>query len=416
MPGGILQTDETLKTRNVIRRTPLRPLLGGGVLLMLAALSASAAMGDPTSAETEPPVTSAPQETWRSKLIDAEDKKFDVSKFLDSAYGFIPLVTPITEPAVGYGAAGALVFIDRKEPAPGQAYARPNIAVAGGLATENGTRGLFAGHLGNWKAGKLRSLIAVADADINLEYFGLGGSRSMQALDYTIKGRGGAVGGNYRLGDGAFWLGLRYVNLSTEVELTAGPQPPASIPPADLNLDLAALTPSITFDTRNNFFTPTRGWYLDLSVPVFRDGWGSDRKFEKAGITAMHFRPLRDSLFFGVRAEAQTSSNGTPFFLRPFISLRGVQALRYQGEQTAEIEAELRWQFRPRVSVVGFAGVGTARTDLQGSDQEESVVSGGAGIRYLLARQHGLHMGLDVAFGPDDPVLYVVFGSAWMRP
>ena len=40
----------------------------------------------------------------------------------------------------------------------------------------------------------------------------------------------------------------------------------------------------------------------------------------------------------------------------------------------------------------------------------------GVGVRYLLARQHGLHMGVDVAQGPDGPVLYVVFGNAWIRP
>ena len=45
-----------------------------------------------------------------------------------------------------------------------------------------------------------------------------------------------------------------------------------------------------------------------------------------------------------------------------------------------------------------------------------SIVTGGTGFRYELARKYGLHMGLDVAFGPDDPVVYVQFGSAWMRP
>jgi len=33
-----------------------------------------------------------------------------------------------------------------------------------------------------------------------------------------------------------------------------------------------------------------------------------------------------------------------------------------------------------------------------------------------MARSYGLHMGLDLAVGPDDPVVYVVFGSAWLRP
>jgi hypothetical protein len=39
------------------------------------------------------------------------------------------------------------------------------------------------------------------------------------------------------------------------------------------------------------------------------------------------------------------------------------------------------------------------------------------GVRYELSRRHGLHMGLDVGFGPGgQPILYVIFGSAWFRP
>jgi hypothetical protein len=39
-------------------------------------------------------------------------------------------------------------------------------------------------------------------------------------------------------------------------------------------------------------------------------------------------------------------------------------------------------------------------------------ISGGAGLRYLIARTYGLHMGLDLGVGPNGPILYVVFGSA----
>ena len=79
---------------------------------------------------------------------------------------------------------------------------------------------------------------------------------------------------------------------------------------------------------RNNFFTPTDGWYVDLSVPVFRDALGGDRNFEEFTLTAMHYRPLSRSLFFSVRGTVEVSSDGTPFYLRPDVSLRGVQALR----------------------------------------------------------------------------------------
>lgn len=359
--------------------------------------------------------TEAEQST---RFFDAEDGWFDLSGLLDTAYGFVPVISPITEPAVGYGATGALVFVDRDTPGQGQAGDRPNVAAVGAMATENGTRGRFAGHLGTWMDGKLRTLIGLADADINLEFFGLGGDRGLgqQGIEYTIAAHGGVVGGSYRLGDTAFWAGLRYARASTNVDLGALNSLPSLIPAPDLDLELATLTPSVTFDTRDNFFTPTHGWYLDLSAQIFRRSLGSDRDFEKATFTGIRYQPLADTLYLGARASAKVSTDGTPFYLRPFVSLRGVQALRYQGEEAAEIEAELRWQFHPRFSLVGFAGAGIARSEKNAADRDKGVTSGGTGFRYLLARRHGLHMGLDVAFGPDEPIFYVVFGTAWLRP
>jgi hypothetical protein len=351
-----------------------------------------------------------------SRFFDS-DGWFDVSGFLDTAYGFVPLVAPITEPAVGYGAAGALVFIDRDVSAKAQRYTRPNIAAIGGLATENGTRGLFGGHLGTWLGGKLRTQVGVADADVNLDFFGLGGDRrpGEAGLGYTVGARGGVVGASYRLGETPLWVGLRYAAAKTNVALA---QPEVGLPgvtPADFDLRLAGLTPSITLDMRDNFFTPTDGWYVDLSVPVFREALGGDRNYQKITLMAMHYRPLTRSLFFSARGTARGSSDGTPFYLRPFVWLRGVQALRYQGEQAAEAEAELRWQLHPRFSLVGFGGVGIARSETELRERDKSVTAGGAGVRYLVARAYGLHMGIDVAVGPDKPVIYVVFGNAWAR-
>ena len=354
-----------------------------------------------------------------SKFKDPDDGKFDVSEYLDTAYGFLPVLAPITEPAVGYGAAAAMLFVDRPESdRQGKGYARPNIGILGGLATENGTRGLFAGHLGNWMDGRARTLVGAIDADVNLTFFGLGGdsASSGQGVDYTIKPSGGLAGGSYRLGETPYYLGLRYMMASTKVQLE---NPQISIPglePRDFDLDLAALTLTATVDTRNNFFTPTHGWYADLSIPFYREGLGGDRDFETLALTGMHYRPWTDSLHFAVRATVKASTDDTPFFLRPFVMLRGVQALRFQGEEAAEIEAELRWQFRDRYSLVAFGGAGVARSETALSDSDESVTAGGVGFRYLVARRHGLHMGLDVAWGPDDPVIYVIVGSAWLRP
>ena len=384
------------------RRPALKSLL---LVAALAAAFSAAPLSPPALAEEEP----------AGRFADPEDGRFDVSNFLDTAYGFLPVVVPITEPAVGYGAGMALVFIDRPPAASDGRFQRPNITAAGGLKTENGTDGLFAGHLGTWRDGRLRTLVGLADVDVNLEYFGLGGDRVPgSGIEYTIEGTGGALGAAWRLGDSDVWLGARYALFETDVSLAGGGTGLPGVGPADFGLSLAAVTPTLTLDRRNNFFTPTAGWYLDLSVPLFREGFGGERDFETATLTGLYFRPLSSSLYFGVRATAQYSSDGTPFYLRPYVTLRGIQALRYQGEKAAETELELRWQFHPRYSVVAFAGAGIARGGAR--DNDETAVAGGAGFRYLIARRHGLHVGLDVATGPDGGAVYVIVGSAWMRP
>jgi len=182
-----------------------------------------------------------------SRFVDPQDGWLDVSGFLDTAYGFIPLVAPITEPAVGYGAVGALIFVDRNPPDSSGRHHRPNITAIGGLGTENGTQGFFAGHLGTWMDGRLRTELAVADVDANLDFFGLGGNRNPGGgLPYSIGARGGLAGGSYRLGDSSFWIGLRYALAKTNVTFGLPFSDVPGISPADSDLRLAALTPSLT--------------------------------------------------------------------------------------------------------------------------------------------------------------------------
>ena len=395
-----------------MRTRPLAPKACPSIIGTVA-FAAAVAFSCPTGA-AEPDS----EQEGQSRFRDPDDDKLDLSAFLASAYGFVPLLVPITDPAVGYGAVAAAMFVHGEPPAQGEPFVRPSISVVGGLRTENDTRGWFGANLGTWRGGRVRTIAALADMDVNLEFFGLGGdaATAAQGLGYSVKARGGVAGGNYRFGDSQFWMGLRYTAVDTRVSLEPSVSELPNVPLDDYDLRLGALTPSLTLDRRDNFFTPIRGWYVDLSVPMYRESLSSDRDFETANLTGMYFWPFAKSLFLSLRASGKYSSDRTPFFLRPYVSLRGVQALQYQGERTAELEAELRWQFRTRWSVLGFVGAGEARSSVAVLEPETNVSTAGAGFRYLIARLHGLHLGVDVADGPDDTIFYVVLGNAWLRP
>jgi Omp85 superfamily domain len=373
-------------------------------------------IGAPADAAVKPP-TSAGAPTL-SRFRSPDDGWLDLSAFLDTAYGFVPLVIPITEPAVGYGAVGALVFIDKpKVESTVAGFGRPNLSVIAGLGTENGTKGVFAGDLRHWQGDRVKSLVGGVDASVNLDYYGLGRDDTLRndPRTYNMEVQGGVAQGKYRLGDSPNWIGLGYVLATTIISFDALPGLPG-IPDFKQDARIAGLLPSFTYDSRDNVFTPTGGTYLDASAGLFSTALGGSEDFQRVALTGIHYAPLDPKLTFGVRGTAQASYGDVPFYLRPFISLRGVAAMRYQGDQTAEVEAELRWQFWRRFSLVAFGGTGTAWSEFERKETKVSVVSGGVGLRYELAEKYGLHVGLDLAFGPNSPVIYVQFGNAWMRP
>lgn len=131
----------------------------------------------------------------------------DISGFLDKKYGFLPIVIPITEPAVGYGAAGGLAFIS--EPLGGEegGFSRPNVTMVGGLGTENGSWGAVAGDMRYWLDERLQTLAGVVYSSINLDYYGLGeDSRLADApLGYNLEPKGGMLQGKYRVGRSRWW-------------------------------------------------------------------------------------------------------------------------------------------------------------------------------------------------------------------
>ena len=66
--------------------------------------------------------------------------------------------------------------------------------------------------------------------------------------------------------------------------------------------------------------------------------------------------------------------------------------------------------------MLGFVGTGAAFNDAERANNVQGIVTGGFGLRYEIARKYGIHMGLDIAFAPENTAVYVQVGSAWSRP
>ncbi len=356
---------------------------------------------------------SPPVNEEKRSFHDPLDGCFDLSEFIKEPLGFVPVVMPITEPAVGYGAGGALVFISPNEPTSSGQYVRPNLTLLGGMATENGTRGYFGMHIGSWFEDKLQTRVAVYDVSANLDFYSIGDIDLNGDVGYNLDTRGIFLEGMYRVGDSKWMLGGSYDYSETKAKFDIPNLPGLS--QLEKRNNFGGLSVIVDYDSRNNFFTPTGGVNFETKYTFFDPALGSDDEFQLLDLTLMNHHQWCDKWTFSLLASYQESFGDAPFYRQPYVSLRGVPMRKYQANRVAFSEAELRWQFLDRWSLLGFAGIGVTNDTNGLRENTDDVVAGGFGFRYLIAREVGLHMGADLAFSEETTAFYIQFGNAWMK-
>ena len=350
---------------------------------------------------------------WFDRFRDSNDGKFDLSDYLLRHRGVLPIPMVITEPAVGYGGGVALAYFsqsfeERAEAsrARGEPVVPPDISLAAVLGTENGTWGAAAGHMGFWDGDRWRYVGAVATAEMFLDYYGVSGN----ARAYELKVGGLLQQITRRIGTSNWFAGPRFAYARTRSTFEAGT--PGDVPARSLDTSIGIMSLIVTHDGRDNIFTPNKGNFLEVEAGFARGAFGSDSNFQMLNARAFSWHPVGDFVL-GVRGDARASSGDVPFYLEPYVALRGVRAARYQDKNALVAEFEARWNLDSRWAVVGFGGVGKAYGRRQSWSESETVGGAGAGFRYLVARKLGLYAGIDVARGSEDTIFYITAGSAW---
>ena len=371
---------------------------------------------------------------WMDQFIDPSDNKFDMSNFLNQQIGFMPVPIIITEPAVGYGGGVATVFLH--DPLAGTTESGeifdpqksdhrtgrvipPSMSAVAAAGTENGTWFAAGGHYGIWKRDRIRYLGGAGVANANMKFYGLGGElepSDNKGLDFNTRALFLIQEIQFRIKDSNFFVGAKYnfLNADTTFE-TSNLFPIEGIPDLEFNSRSASLGLVGNYDGRDNIFTPNKGLSAEISADNYSENWGGDADFNKYRAFAKYWHPLGEKFVLGLRGDGQKLSDGpAPFYEYPFVELRGIPVMRYQGEEVLVGEAELRWDVNSRWSLVGFGGAGQTSGGIR-ETTEENVYSKGIGFRYLAARRYGLRVGIDIARGPEDTAFYIQVGNAWAR-
>jgi outer membrane protein assembly factor BamA len=320
-------------------------------------------------------------------------------------FDWVALPVPIRNPTVGTGLAlAAMVTYSLDDNSP-----ESSTAVFGGR-TDNQSWAAGFKQSAFWSDDRFRFDLVAGRGEANLKYFGRedGIDLSDNPINYSLTGSFVQPRLSVRAAD-RWFVGLQGTYLDAKTGLSLG----SIIPPVELDTQLVGLGPLVTFDSRDNRFYPRTGTYAELIALRYDDRWGSDFEYNKYPFFANRYVPVTSSTTLAMRVNGVLTDGNVPFFDAPSLTLRGFPAGRYQNEQMIAAEAEARWRFHDRWTLVGILGAGKVAPKLNAFGDAKTVVSKGLGIRFLASQKSQVNIGIDYAAGPDDNAIYFRVGEAF---
>lgn len=207
-----------------------------------------------------------------------------------------------------------------------------------------------------------------------------------------------------------FYLGINYSYAHHNTVYEDDIQEPSTVKTNGLQLN-------VLYDNRDMVYYPTQGKKTSLKWINFPTWFGNEVKAQKIIGEYNQYFPMRNgkdvlaARFAGkfglgdIAFEQQVTLGGK--------DIRGYSEGKYRGDGLMAIQGEYRYNFQPKMGLVGFFGLGT----IYGSDTEsfnwKLYPGGGIGYRYKAFKSVKFNIGLDAAVGKDDWGIYFRIGESF---
>jgi hypothetical protein len=377
----------------------------------------SQASQDSTEQSSSSPSTEVkPEQKSETK---EEKKKQKEEKKSDRAGSFVVAPLPIVSPALGTGIIPIAGYIT-PVPAKDRDIA-PSVIGAGGLITNNGSRGFALGGDLYLKQARyeLESVYAHGNLDYNL--YGVGFVNGNAGLKLPLEQAGQIFFFKLlRRIPWDFYVGGRFITGSSFITLkpTSSSKLPPIPPDIGLHTDLRALGVEVWRDSRPNRFYPLKGSVIDFTGDFFAQDLGSKYSFQSYKFTFNKYLSLNDKQVLAYNLHWCGTGGSPPFYGNCIYGasneLRGYTAGQYLDRYMFATQLEYRLVLPWKFGLVGFGGVGSVTP---GGDQllrvNQFLPAGGTGIRSMLSKKYHVNLRTDFAWGKDNFTWGVGVGEAF---
>jgi outer membrane protein assembly factor BamA len=175
---------------------------------------------------------------------------------------------------------------------------------------------------------------------------------------------------------------------------------------------------SLSYDTRNAAFWPTKGLFIQTYVQDHDKGIGSDFNFIKWVVDVRFFQKIVLDHVLAFQLYSYTTLGQTPF--RSLASFGGSENIRgfYQGRfrdnNMMTLIAEYRAPIISRISLVAFGGIGNVYNNLNDWKSSSLKYSFGGGLRLSLLERDRLNIRVDYGYhSPYNSGFYFTIGESF---
>ena len=175
----------------------------------------------------------------------------------------------------------------------------------------------------------------------------------------------------------------------------------------------------LNWDSRNNIFSPSHGYYCQVSTYFNGKIFGSDYTFNSVKVDLRTYRPgFAPTHVLALQAIYQSVVGPvSPFYRYAKLGgdslMRGYYGGRYRDKYFMAFQAEYRFPVWWRFGMVTFAGLGDVAKDLKHINFDEFKYSAGAGLRFKISPKEGANLRADFAFGQGSFGFYFTANEAF---
>lgn len=328
---------------------------------------------------------------------------------------FVAMPIPEASPALGNGLAfGALLLYEPK--GSGGVWT----SGIGGLYTDTESWGVALFQKAHLREDQIRVTAGIGYADLNLEFYGVGGDAGERdiSIDLNQKGTGVVLQGLYQVRPNLYvGARYRYIGVDTTLDVPAPPAfPDLDPPPRELGSQVSGLGLAAEYDTRDSEYGPTRGLYGSGQWLWNGDAIGSDFEYGKLTAAMNGYHGVGEGVL-AWRGSICATGSRTPFYdlcmYGQANDLRGYETGQYRDRALWAGQVEYRRPLFWRFGGVVFAGVGGIAPGFDHLGDSTVLPSAGLGVRFAASKRFRINLSLDVAWGKDSSGVYFHLGEAF---